>query len=393
MKINILLFWFVGYDWGEGRTYQKVAEHLAEMPEVARVVVIFPPKKIQEEVYAKPLTIKKISKNLTTIKGNEPVLPLLKSPYRLRVWINKIIKNSTLKSYLRFLGFKKNNTILWLFPPHPYLETIAQQIPHTLFVAHIVDNFEKSDDEWLRKYAITQYPTVYQDADIIITGSKLNQTIFSACRSHCYLFENAVDEMFIGEPARLPYLTRGTRPELGYVGTLSKRTDINLIEYVARKKPEWSISIVGHRELSDRELKCLFELPNVEYLGHIPYEEVPQFLKTVDVCLIPHKNTEYCQSMSPLKLFQYMASGRPTVATNVAELDTFKDYVAVAEIHEEFLRCIEHILRTDTIQNSKARIDIAKGQTWGRRIQEMFDIVKGRFNEKRGNREDLTLKV
>jgi hypothetical protein len=45
MKINILLFWFVGYDLGEGRTYQKVAEHLAKMPEVARVVVIFPPKK------------------------------------------------------------------------------------------------------------------------------------------------------------------------------------------------------------------------------------------------------------------------------------------------------------------------------------------------------------
>jgi glycosyltransferase involved in cell wall biosynthesis len=382
MKINILLFWFVGYDLGEGRTYQKVAEHLAKMPEVARVVVIFPPKKIQEEMYAKPLTIKKISRKLIIIKENEPILPLLKSPYRLRIWINNIIRTNTLKSYLRFLGFKQNNTILWLFPPHPYLEEIAQRIPHRLLVAHIVDNFEKSDDEWLRKYASAQYPKMQKNADVIITGSKFNQTIFSAGRKQCYLFENAVDEIFIGKPSQLPHLENGTRPRLGYVGTLSDRTDINLMEYLARKKPEWSISIAGHQHIPDSKLECLFKLPNVEYYGHIPYEEVPRFLKTLDVCLITHKNTEYCHSMSPLKLFQYMASGRPIMATNVPGLDTFKDYIAVAESYDEFIRCLENILSTDTMQKSKARIDIVRGETWERRIQEMFKLVKERFYEK-----------
>jgi glycosyltransferase involved in cell wall biosynthesis len=377
MKINILLFWFVGYDLGEGRTYQKVAEHLAKMPEVARVVVIFPPKKIQEEMYAKPLTIKKISRKLIIIKENEPI----------------------------FLGFKQNNTILWLFPPHPYLEEIAQRIPHRLLVAHIVDNFEKSDDEWLRKYASAQYPKMQKNADVIITGSKFNQTIFSAGRKQCYLFENAVDEIFIGKPSQLPHLENGTRPRLGYVGTLSDRTDINLMEYLARKKPEWSISIAGHQHIPDSKLECLFKLPNVEYYGHIPYEEVPRFLKTLDVCLITHKNTEYCHSiprflktldvclithknteychsMSPLKLFQYMASGRPIMATNVPGLDTFKDYIAVAESYDEFIRCLENILSTDTMQKSKARIDIVRGETWERRIQEMFKLVKERFYEK-----------
>jgi glycosyltransferase involved in cell wall biosynthesis len=381
MKINVLLFWFVGFDLGEGRTYQKVAEHLAKMPGVARVVIIFPPERMKEETYAKPLTIKKISKKLIIIKENEPILPLLKSPYRFRIWINNIIRTNTLKSYLKFLGFKKNNTILWLFPPHPYLDEIAQRISHTLLVAHIVDNFEKSDDEWLRKYAISQYPKIQQNADVIITGSKLNQTIFSAGRKQCYLFENAVDEIFIGEPAQLPYLEKGTRPRLGYVGTLSERTDINLMEYLARKKPEWSISIAGHQHIPDSKLECLFKLPNVEYYGHIPYKEVPRFMKTLDVCLITHKNTEYCQSMSPLKLFQYLASGRPIVASHGAGLDNFKDYIAVGETYEEFIRCIENILSNDTMQKSKARIDIVRGETWERRIQEMFELIKEQFTE------------
>jgi glycosyltransferase involved in cell wall biosynthesis len=393
MKINILLFWFGGYDWGEGRTYQKVAEHLSKMPEVANVVLILPLTIMRVEKYSMPLVIKRITENLLIVKENAPVLPESKTPYRFRRWANKIMRNNALRIYLRFLSFKKNNTILWLFPPHPYLETIAQQIPHTLQVAHIVDNFEKSDDEWLRKYAVTQYSNVRQNADVIITGSKINQLIFSEHRSHCYLFENAVDEIFISEPAVLPYLARGTRPRLGYVGTLSDRTDINLLEYMARKKPEWSISIIGHQHLSNNELKNLFELPNIKHLGHIPYKEVPAFLKTIDVCIIPHKNTEYCQSMSPLKLFQYMASGRPIVATKVKGLDSFKDYIAVAETYEEFMWCIEHTLRTDTMQKSKARIDIARRETWECRIQEMFRVVKERFNEKLGDRGGLALKA
>jgi glycosyltransferase involved in cell wall biosynthesis len=77
-----------------------------------------------------------------------------------------------------------------------------------------------------------------------------------------------------------------------------------------------------------------------------------------------------------------MASGRPIMATNVPGLDTFKDYIAVAESYEEFIRCLENILSTDTMQKSKARIDIVRGETWEQRIQEMFKLVKERFYEK-----------
>jgi glycosyltransferase involved in cell wall biosynthesis len=85
--------------------------------------------------------------------------------------------------------------------------------------------------------------------------------------------------------------------------------------------------------------------------------------------------------MSPLKLFQYLASGRPIVASHGAGLDNFKDYIAVGETYEEFIRCIENILSNDTMQKSKARIDIVRGETWERRIQEMFELIKEQFTE------------
>jgi len=381
-KYNVLLFWFVGFDYGEGRTFQKVAEHLAMMKEVARVCIVFPPKRIQEETYAKPIALKRISKKLMIIKENEPVIPLLRFPYRFRTWVNTTIRGNILKSFLWLSGFRAENTILWMFPPHPYMDEITKIIPHTLMVAHIVDNFEKSDDDWLKKYAADQYPRIQRTADMIITGSHYNQSIFSRDRSNCYFFENAVDEFFIADPSELPHRKNGLVPRLGYVGTLSERTDIDLLIYLAQQKPEWSVTLVGHQHIPDHKLESLTALPNVEYRGHILYEEVPRFLQSIDVCLITHKNTEYCQSMSPLKLFQYMASGRPIVATNVDGLDSFKDYISVARTYEEFLQRIELILKTDTIQKSKARIDMAREETWERRIRNMFELVKEQFNEK-----------
>jgi hypothetical protein len=203
MKFNILLFWFGG-NWGEGRTYQKVAEHLLNMPQVQNVVCAFPPNPLKEDTWTWPLEIKRIGRKLILLKQNNRVVPLTKWPYRLRAWINRCAKEHTMPAYLRMCGFTKENTILWLFPPHPYLDELIRVIPHRLLVAHIVDNFTNlREDKWLFDQATEQYPKLKRDADVIITGSEFNQRLFSADRQRCYLFENAADEAFISKPSSM----------------------------------------------------------------------------------------------------------------------------------------------------------------------------------------------
>ncbi|MBI4698005.1 MAG: hypothetical protein HY758_03605 [Nitrospirae bacterium] len=149
MKINILLFWF-GRDWGEGRTFQKVAEHLSQIQDVKYVVCVFPPSPTAEAEHEWPLTTKRITRKLFLISQNKRVVPTSSRPFRLRVWINMFIRKHALTSYLRISGFRKENTVLWLFPPHPYLDELIHIIPHKLLVAHIVDNFTKlTEDKWL----------------------------------------------------------------------------------------------------------------------------------------------------------------------------------------------------------------------------------------------------
>ncbi len=380
MKINILLFWF-GRMWGEGRTYQKVAEHLAEMPDVGQVVCMLSPNPVNADSYSWPVEMKKVGQKLTLLSQNTCVVPVSSRPYRVRRWLNRFVEEHALPVYLRLRGYRKDNTILWLFPPHPYLEELVRKIPHDTFVAHIVDNFTKlKEDKWLCENAEAQYPVVHRDADVIITGSELNHRIFSDGRNNCYLFENAVDEDFLGGPSSLP-CTAGSSPRLGYVGTISQRTDVDLLEWLARKRPEWSFLLAGRQEISVAD-HAMLNLPNVRYKGIIPYQELPQFIRSLDVCLMPHRKTEYSRSMSPLKIYQYLASGRPIVSTDIEGLSRLKEHVCIGKTYQEFEKSIDHVLSKDTIELSRRRIEAAKKETWDMRVKDMFSVVEKCFLKK-----------
>ena len=86
--------------------------------------------------------------------------------------------------------------------------------------------------------------------------------------------------------------------------------------------------------------------------------------------------------MSPLKLFQYLAYGRPIVSTNIDGLGKLKEYLLIGKTYEEFVKRIEEALREDTVKLSHHRIEVAKKETWDKRVQDMFAVVKKCFLEK-----------
>jgi glycosyltransferase involved in cell wall biosynthesis len=362
--------------WGEGRTFQKVAEELSALPQVGKVVVVFPPNKTYSE-YSLPLELRRVNNKLALVSVNETVVPGIGFAFRFRSWLNDYAFKHALPKYLKYVGFARENTFLWLFPPHPYMDLLTRKVPHSLLIAHIVDNFLHHSDPWLRGYASQQYSVLKSFADVIITGSVSNYDYFSENRSATLLFENAVDRLFLSSPSTTPVSDGVIR--LGYVGTLSERTDFDLLELLARTRPYWKIIIAGKSECPLVELGFL-KYSNVEYVGVVKYDELPNLLRGFDVCLIPHKNTEYSRSMSPLKLFQYLASGRPIVSTEVAGLDSASKHLYVATSHDDFISKIEKALKEDTIEMSAQRIDLAKNETWEVRVSGMFDAVLNSFH-------------
>lgn len=370
------MFWFMN-DWGKfGRTYENIAENLAAHQDIGRVLCILPPKVIPPGEYSWPFSIRKLSPHLIVLRQATRLVPANRAPFRLRVWVNKVLPGVTFHVLLKVLRFTERNTLLWLYPPHRHIEALRNSVPHFKTIIQVVDNNShmESVDEEYRHFSRMQYESLVVQADEVIVSSDANYQVFSELNPHCHKFENAVDRMFLAQASDLPSRINEARPRLGYVGWISERTDVNLLLHLARERPDYDLILAGPVGESV-DISELVSLPNVSWCGPMLYRDVPGFLASVDVCLIPHRDTPYSRSMSPLKLFQYLGSGRPIVSTRVAGIERWKHLVQVADSYNEFVEGVDASIECETLEQSKARIQAATLETWDQRVGEIVAAV------------------
>jgi len=373
-KYNIILFWYMN-DWGlYGRTYENIARGLAEHSDVNRVICMLPPNKTAESWRA--FEHKKEGNKLFIITPNPRFINSTGGLYKARQWLNhKFSPLSAIKAYCRLLGFKESNTILWVFPHHKIIDDLIVHIPHHRLITQIVDNVLNKNDisESTRALVTRQYEKLPRQADITITSSQLNFTFFKNS-SNCYLVENGLDSAFISQPTHLPCSDTPSKPRLGYLGFISERTDLVLLKKLAVERPHYEIIIAGPDNDQLLASHGLLDLPNISAIDYVPYNQAPGFIQSLDVCLIPHIHSAFSQSMSPLKLFQYLASGRPIVTTEVAGTERWKNLIYIADDYDDFMLKIDSALTEDS-KLSIQRIAAAKNETWPHRIEKLLSII------------------
>jgi glycosyltransferase involved in cell wall biosynthesis len=159
------------------------------------------------------------------------------------------------------------------------------------------------------------------------------------------------------------------------LGVIDFRLDVDLIEHLATRRPDWSLALVGLVK-GDAPLARLQALPNVHVLGFKPMEQLPGYLKRMDVCLVPYALNEYTHHIFPLKLYDYMAAGKPIVASDMAELreDDGNGYT-IAHSPDEFISAIEKAMDEDTPERAAARRELARQNTWDHRVEELSDVI------------------
>lgn len=180
------------------------------------------------------------------------------------------------------------------------------------------------------------------------------------------LFSRAVsDEIAIPDDlARIPH------PRVGFIGWLIPHwIDIVLMLEIARLRPDWSLVLIGP--------KVAWEPPplppNVHLLGFRPYHQLPNYLKGLDVCLVPFKDNAITHGASPLKLYEYLAAGRAVVSTPVPDLPTFGDLVWQAHTAQEFVHAIEDALASahDPVLQQR-RIAAVRPHSWEARAETVM---------------------
>jgi glycosyltransferase involved in cell wall biosynthesis len=167
------------------------------------------------------------------------------------------------------------------------------------------------------------------------------------------------------------------RPRLGFVGHVQYWIDLQLIRYLAEQRPDWSIVLIGPVS-PFVAVDALKKLRNVHFIGRQPQSEIPSLLKGMDLCLNPYITGELADHCSPLKLYEYLAAGKPVVSTEMPEAHKFPDHVAIGQSYEHFLRQCEATLARlpESASALQQRIETASAHSWENRFRTVNALIE-----------------
>ncbi|MBC7553568.1 MAG: glycosyltransferase [Taibaiella sp.] len=164
-------------------------------------------------------------------------------------------------------------------------------------------------------------------------------------------------------------------PVVGYVGALqSIRLDITLLEGIASKRPDWNIVLVGPEDDSFK-VSALHQMKNVVFLGAKPPESLPAYINSFDVCLNPQIVNEVTIGNYPRKIDEYLAMGKPVVATATEAMSIFAGHTYLATTQAGYITLIEKALTEDSPTLRESRAAFAATHTWENSVGEIYSSI------------------
>lgn len=264
--------------------------------------------------------------------------------------------------------------ILWGYVPQA--ELLLDATDPSLVVFHCVDDIAEDPGVDTASYRAAEARFVAR-ADLVLASAPALADRLSELTAAVRYAPNVADTAaFAAALDQGPVdtsLDALPRPRLVFTGAISaKKVDLELLAELARRRPDWTLVLVGPVGLGDpgTSVAALQTLPNVHLLGHRPHGALPGVLRGADVGLIPYRATPLTASIFPMKVPEYLAAGLPVITTPLPALRDV-DAVTVAEGAAGFEDAIAAALRDDDPETRRARSRAALGRSWTARLQEL----------------------
>lgn len=324
--------------------------------------------------YAKPVRVTEEG----IIVVSPPVLPFYSSRWA-RV-INRWLLVAQIK--LLMVAFDMPRPILWI--AIPTAREVVGRLGERALIYQVSDKYDANqmDHATASSVIAEMHDDLLARADLVYySGRKLFEeetAKYSGIAGKARLLEQAVDyEHFASatsqewtqpdEVASVPH------PRLGYFGAIDPwLVDQELIRYVSRKRPEWHWVFVGLRA-SPLDIESF---TNVHYLGSKPYSSMPQFAAAFDVCVLPWvTDNEFVNYGSPIKVREYLATGKPVVITPIYEYERLDGILRVSRGYDDFIAKVGDALNNDSPDKREARQQAVKEATWDARAEEVSEAI------------------
>src|SRR5205809_2975546 len=309
------------------------------------------------------------------------VLPFPHNP--VATALNRRLLALTLAALRRRLGMKDFQ--LWSFLP-----TTAEYmgLGESLAVYYCTDEWSAFAHVDGERVAASEQ-VLCRKADVVFTTSRSLLERKRAFNPRTHLVSHGVDHAHfakaLDETMRPPpEIATLPRPVIGFFGWIERWIDLDLLAWVAERRPEWSMVLVGKATV---DVSGFGRYPNVHVLGRRPYADLPQYCKAFDVAVCPFVLNELTHNVNPIKLREYLSAGVPTVSTAIPEAASYSSACRVAADREGFLAACEAALAEGSGEQRRRRSDTMRTETWQGKAEEIGRIVQNVKARKRRESE------
>lgn len=309
-----------------------------------------------------------------TVYSLPPVLPFF-NKFRA---INKLNQRRMARYVRRKMhehGFEK--PVLWVYSP--VTADAVDHIPHSALVYDCVDRHSAYGG--LMNPALVDAEELELAAKcsaVFATAEPLAERLRAANKNVTFIPNGANFERFFRAAQPLPApeeMKDISHPIFGFVGALQPCIEYGFAAAAAKAHPEWSFVWIGG-EKAGANLAELKTLKNVHFLGLRPNERLPEYLAQFDVCLNLFAKNDLSKDVSPLKFFEYLATGKPIVSTRQPDqILRYADMIHIADSEDDFIACCAAALADMQETRKQMRIAAGKDCSWDARVAQMRGIL------------------
>ena len=302
--------------------------------------------------------------------------------YTWGVKLNEAIVRRHVRDLAAKLGMDR--PLLWL-NPHWAVHMVGQ-MNESAVVYDITDDWISRDQpQWLTEQTRRQDEALCEKADAVIVCSEhLYQMKQPLADGKLHLIPNGVDadhyRCVIEGTGPLPMeCVAWPKPVFGYTGTIhADRLDVSLVEAVAQRmvtdKTPGSLVFIGPDHLLPADRRRLEATGRVFFHDAVSYDNIPQYMRCFDVTITPHKLSPFVQSLQPIKLWEYLAAGKPIVATEVSGFRDYPHLVRLATGPEKFHKQLLAAAAEGT-QFAFNRQAVARENSWNSRVDAVETVL------------------
>jgi glycosyltransferase involved in cell wall biosynthesis len=294
-------------------------------------------------------------------------------------WLNHAVNKPIVMLHVFLRGFRDPAVLIYDTEAAQYLKNF----PYSKIVYDCVDDHgAQAGVDRNSKRVAEEEKLIAARADAVSVTTQILYERFAKLNNDTVLNSNAADvSKFIEYHGEDPLdVEKIARPRIGTVGALDDyKIDSRLLMEVAKAKVDWQFILVGPQDYATNKdnsggISELKKLSNVHFLGAKRADEVPAYVSSFDVAMIPYRESKYNNASFPLKFWEFMASGKPIVVSGLPELAKYKTMIAIAGNSSEFIEGIEKGLK-DSSEERKSRVAEAMNHDWSARVDVIESLL------------------